>query len=163
HKAGKRLSLKYELIDIGDPRLTRVVWRDDYDCAEDDLPTRLPATALRIVEELEISLTGEERKNLAKRPTDVPEAYRLYGLGRREWNRVDKEGYLRSIDYYERAIAVDPRFALAYSGIADSYMMIGMTHGPPRKYMEEGRKWALEAIKLDKDLVESRLSLAIYH
>jgi serine/threonine protein kinase/tetratricopeptide (TPR) repeat protein len=162
-KAGKQLSLKYELSDISGPRPARVLWRDGYTCAEDDLPTRLPETARAVVEALQVRLTDEDRKNLAKRPTGEPEAYRLYALGRREWNRFDKEGFLRSIQFYNRAIAVDPKFALAYSGIADSHLLLGVTYGPPRDYMEEGRKWALKAIELDKELVEPHLSLAIYH
>jgi TolB-like protein len=89
HKAGKQVSLNDELIDISGPRPARVLWRDGYNCAENDLPTRLPKTALAIVEALEVPLTDEDRKNLAKRPTEEPEAYRLYALGRREWNRFD--------------------------------------------------------------------------
>jgi TolB-like protein len=162
-KAGKQLSLTYELIDISGPRPARVLWRGGYECAENDLPTRLPQTALAIVEELQVSLTDEDRKNLAKRPTEEPEAYRLYALGRREWNRFDKEGYLRSIDYYQQAIIVDPAFALAYAGIADSYLMLGMNNGPPRDYMEKGKDWALRAIELDKELVEPHVSLASYY
>jgi serine/threonine-protein kinase len=162
-KDGKQLSLSYELIDISGPRPARVLWRDGYNCAENDLPTRLPKTALTIVEALEVPLTDEDRKNLAKRPTEEPEAYRLYALGRREWNRFDKDGDLRSIDYYKQAIAVDPAFALAYAGIADSYLMIGLNNGPPRDYMEKGKDWALRAIELDKELVEPHVSLASFY
>jgi serine/threonine protein kinase/tetratricopeptide (TPR) repeat protein len=162
-KAGKLLSLSYELIDISGPRPPRVLWRDGYNCTENDLPSRLPETALAIVEALEVTLTDEDRKNLAKRMTEQPEAYRLYTVGRREWNRFDKGGYLRSIDYYKQAIAVDPAFALAYAGIADSYLLLGLNNGPPRDYMEKGKDWAVRAIELDKELVEPHVSLAIYH
>ncbi len=72
HKAGKQLSLSYELIEISGPRPARVLWRDGYNCAENYLPTRLPKTALAIVEALEVPLTDEDRKNLAKRPTEEP-------------------------------------------------------------------------------------------
>jgi TolB-like protein/Tfp pilus assembly protein PilF len=162
-KTGKQLSLRYELIDISGTRPARVLWRGGYDCAETDLPARLPGTAAAIVEALQVPLTDEDRKNLAKRSTEEPEAYRLYALGRREWNRFDKEGFDRSIVYYKQAIDGDPEFALAYAGIADSYLMLGILNGPPREYMEKGQQWALQALKIDRELLEPHFSLAIYN
>ncbi len=76
---------------------------------------------------------------------------------------MTRRGTFGSIDYYKQAIDVDPAFALSYAGIADSYLMLGLNNGPPRDYMEKGKDWALSAIRLDKELVEPHVSLAIYY
>ena len=63
-----------------------------------------------------------EQERLTKRHTANPEAFRLYLLGRFHWNKRSKEGLQRGADYFQKAIAEDPTYALAYSGLADSYL-----------------------------------------
>jgi hypothetical protein len=79
----------------------------------------------RISEKLRTKLSGEEEERLAKRPTTSSEAYQTYLRGRFHWNKRTKEGIERGIEYFKQAIALDPSYALAYAGLADSYALLG--------------------------------------
>lgn len=71
-----------------------------------------------------MKLTGEDRSKLAKSYTDNAEAYDLYLKGRYHWNKRTVEGFKRAEAFFKRAIEKDPRYALAYTGLADSYMLL---------------------------------------
>ncbi len=73
---------------------------------------------------LAFKLTGEERKRLTKRYTENTDAYQAYLKGRYYWNKRTEEGFKRAIQYFQQAIDIDPHYALAYSGLADSYMLL---------------------------------------
>jgi non-specific serine/threonine protein kinase len=116
-----------------------------------------------IAESLRVRLTVAESASLARRPTDSVEAYRLYLTGRRHWNRRSPQDLRTAIDYFNRAIDADPAFALAWSGIAESYVLLpGMGVGAlaPRDAMPKAQAAALRALELDGSIAEAHTALA---
>jgi len=110
---------------------------------------------------LRVRLTGEEQRRLSKTYTASPEAYENYLKGRYWWNKQTEEGFRKGIEYFERAIAKDPAYALAHAGLADCYISLasfGLVSA--REGYSEGREWAEKALKLDDTLVEAHVSLA---
>ena len=73
--------------------------------------------ATDIFEKLRLRVTGEEKKRAVRRQTEDPEAYQLYLKGRYYWNQGTVDGYKKSIEYLQRAIAKDPKYAVAYAGM----------------------------------------------
>ena len=90
-----------------------------------------------------------------------PEAHRLYLSGRSFWNLRTKAGFLKSIEYYQRAVDRDPRYALAYAGLADSYGLLGWESGIPSQYFPKARETAAKALELDESLAEAQTTLAM--
>jgi tetratricopeptide (TPR) repeat protein len=116
-----------------------------------------------IAEEIRITLKPEERMRLADaRPVD-PAAHDAYLRGRYFWNRRTEAELHKAKDYFEQAIAKDPGYAPAYSGLADTYFYLsyGWGHIPPREGMPLARAAALKAIELDDSSAEGHTSLAI--
>ena len=115
--------------------------------------------ARAIADQLQLQLSEKARRELAKRPTENPEAYRLYILGRREAEERTAAGLSKSIDRYKLAIQKDPNYALAYSGIADSYIQLGLDSLSPKQAFKAAKDHAEQAIKRDPALAEARVSL----
>ena len=111
---------------------------------------------------LRVQLTGEKQQRLGNAGTANPEAYRLYLEGRQLWYGRTPEGLKKSIDLFRQAIAADPNYALAYSGLADTYNVIpsygaGINSRQARSLAEEATRKALE---LDNSLPEVHLARA---
>jgi tetratricopeptide (TPR) repeat protein len=107
-------------------------------------------------------LSGEDEKRMAKSYTANPEAYQDYLKGRYWWNKTNEEGYNKGIEYFQQAIAKDPTYALAYSGLADCYSLLaggGMV--PPKEGYLRAKDAALKALELDDTLAEAHTSLAL--
>jgi hypothetical protein len=107
-------------------------------------------------------LTGEERQSVTKRYTESTEAYDLYLKGRYFFSKTSEEGLDRSIAYYEQAVAVDPNYALAYVGLAQSYAVLGGVFGfrSPRETLPRGLEFAVKAVALDPKLADAHAALA---
>lgn len=110
---------------------------------------------------MRIKLTGEEKKLLTKRYTDNAEAYQLYLRGRYHWSRRTPDELQKGISYFRQAIDLDPDYALAYVGLADSYNMLG-SYGElrPRVAMPKAKAAAEKTLRIDSTLAEPHLSLA---
>jgi tetratricopeptide (TPR) repeat protein len=106
-------------------------------------------------------VTPEEHVRLASARAVNPEAYGLYLKGRYEWNKRTKEGLSKGLEYFQRAIDLDPNYALAYSGVADSYENLG-DNGflPGVEAYPKAKAAALKALELDENLAEAHASLA---
>jgi len=116
--------------------------------------------AKEISEKLQLKLTGEDEKRLAKRYTENTEAYRLYLIGRYFWSKRTTEGLNKSIAYYQQAIYKDPNYALAYAGLADSYAVLAInTDAPPRESFPQAKAAAIKALELDDTLVEAHATM----
>ena len=108
-----------------------------------------------------MELTDKERELLVKHDTENPEAKRLYDLGRHHTNKRTWEGFEKGIYYFKRAISRDPNYALAYSGLADCYILsANWGWVEPNKAFPPAKEAALKAIELDPELAEARASLA---
>lgn len=155
---GDRMVIQAELVDAFDGSR---LWGDQYNRQWTDVFAIQEEIAREISEKLRFKLTGEEQKQLAKRHTDNPEAYRLYLKGRYCWNKRTPEGSKKGIEHFKEAIELDSGYALAYAGLADSYNVLG-NYGdlPPRDAFPRAKTAAIKALRLDETLAEARSALA---
>src|SRR5882724_4430350 len=156
-KAGDKLRVTAQLINVSDGYH---LWSKDYDGDVRDIFTFQSNVAQRVVEALQIKLGVEETRALAKKPTENPEAHRLYLLGRYEFGKYSEAGWTSSIRYYEQALKLDPNFALAYCGLADTYAYMGGVMMPSKEAVVKEKEFAQKALELDPELPEAHLSLA---
>ncbi len=154
---GDSLSISTELVDV---RSNRQIWGEQYNRKLSDLIAVQQEIAQEISDKLRLRLTGEEKKRLAKRPTENTEAYQLYLQGRYQWNKRTLEGMQQSIDLFQQAIAKDPRYALAHAGLADSYALLADYNVlPAREVMPRAKNAAAQALGIDDGLAEAHASL----
>jgi serine/threonine-protein kinase len=157
-KAGNKVRVTAQLINIADGFH---VWSETYDRGLNDLLAIRTEVAARVAEALRGQLLGEERRQLAGRGTIDPEAYRLYLNGRYLWNRRTPEDLKQAMEYFNQAIAHDPAYALAYSGLADCYNVLPFNTGMPRRdALPRSRAAARKALELDSTLAEPHVTLA---
>lgn len=171
-----RAVLTGRLIQLGDSLIIRTelvdatngcqMWGAQYDRQTSDLLSVQEEISRRISEKLRTKLSGAEEARLAKRPTTSTEAYQTYLKGRYHWNKRTQEGIEKGIEYFHEAIALDPRYALAYAGLADSYALLGAVEYaalPPVEAMRRAREATLKALEIDDTLAEAHASLAYVH
>ncbi|MGH9943777.1 MAG: tetratricopeptide repeat protein, partial [Pyrinomonadaceae bacterium] len=154
-----RLVIRTELVDVADGWQ---LWGGQYDRKSADILSVQEEISREISAQLRLKLSGEEKRRLAKRHTDSSEAYQTYLKGRYHWNKRTLESIWKGVEYFEQAITLDPRYALAYAGLADSYTLLGaVEYGalPPDEAMRKARTHALKALELDDTLAEAHASL----
>jgi serine/threonine-protein kinase len=156
-KAGEKLRVTAQLINVSDGYH---LWSKDYDGDVRDIFAFQSNVAQRVVEALQIKLGVEAARALAKKSTENPEAYRLYLLGRYEFGKYGEAGWTSSIRYYEEALKLDPNYALAYCGLADTYAYMGGVVMPSKEAVVKEKEFAQRALDLDLELAEAHLSLA---
>ena len=156
-KAGDKLRITAQLINVADGYH---LWSEDYDGDVRDIFTFQSNVAQRVVEALQIKLGVEAARALAKKSTENPEAHRLYLLGRYEFGKYSEAGWTSSIRYYEQALKLDPNYALAYCGLADTYAYMGGVVMPSKEAVVKEKEFAQKALELDPELPEAHLSLA---
>jgi serine/threonine protein kinase/tetratricopeptide (TPR) repeat protein len=157
-KQGDRLIIKTELIDVSDGTQ---LWGAEYDNNLSDIFSVQEEISRKISEKLRVRLTGEDEEKLAKRYTKDAEAYGLYLKGRYFWNKRDEAGLRNGIKYFREAEEKDPTYALAYSGLADSYALlsdIGVVK--PSDEMPKAKAAAQKAVDIDPTLAEAYTSRA---
>jgi len=118
-KAGNKLRITAQLIQASDGNH---LWSETYDRDMQDIFAVRSEVAQKVAAILKVRLLGEDKKQLDKKPTENLEAYNLYRQGRYYGDQVSEEGIKKAIPFFEQAIQKDPRFALAYAGMADSYV-----------------------------------------
>jgi serine/threonine-protein kinase len=154
---GDTLVIRAELVDASDGSR---LWGGHYDRSLDDLLAVERDLAREISENLRLKLSGEEKRRLAKRHTENTEAHQAYLKGRFSWNRWTLEGMEVAINHFERALALDPDYALAYAGLADSYSVLGNIKAlPPDEAYGKAKMAALEGLALDNGIGELHASL----
>jgi TolB-like protein/DNA-binding winged helix-turn-helix (wHTH) protein len=152
---GDGLIINVELVNASDKTQ---MWGEQYDRKMSDLLAIQREIAHEIVEKLKLKVSGEG-KGPAKHYTESNEAYQLYLKGRFYWNKRTAEALKKSIEYFNQAIDKDPRFALAYAGLADCYV-VPANRLPPREAMPKAKEAAMRAVELDDTLAEAHASLA---
>ncbi|HTD51657.1 MAG TPA: protein kinase, partial [Thermoanaerobaculia bacterium] len=147
--------------EVDDIRRGAQIWGERYDRSAADL-LLLENEILRDVSRtLDLRLTDEDRARLARRSTSSVEAYDLYLQGRYHWGQRSPEEISKSIELYEKAIQLDPRFALAYVGLADSYDLLAFYGAlPPKDVLPKQRDAARRALEIDDTIAEAHASLA---
>lgn len=153
----ERVRVSVKLID---GRRDRNLWSENYDRQMTDVFAIQSDIAINVARELQFVLTRAEIDQIEKIPTKNPEAYNYYLMGRFFWNKWTENGLKRSMEYFEKAIASDPDYALAYAGLADAYFIQTwwMWGQRPAGY-EKAKQLALMALELDKNLVEAYATL----
>jgi adenylate cyclase len=156
-KAGEKLRVTAQLINVSDGYH---LWSKDYDGDVKDILNFQSNVAEQVVQALQVKLGGEAKRVLAK-PTENPEAHRLYLLGRYEFAKYTEAGWNNAIRYYEEALRLDPNYALAYCGLADNYAYMGSVVMPEKEAVAKEKEFAEKALALDPDLAEAHMSLGI--
>lgn len=155
---GDELSISIELVDTRD---NSHLWGEHYNRKLSDILVVQGEISQKISAKLRLKLEGEEEKLLTKRHTENTEAYQLYLMGRYYWNKRTPESLKKGIEYFQQAIDLDPKYALAYAGLADSYSLLG-DYGalPPREVYPKAEAAAARALRIDDQLAEAHTSLA---
>jgi TolB-like protein/Flp pilus assembly protein TadD len=158
---GESITISANLVDIRDNRL---IWGEQYDRKMSELLDTQREIAREIVENLKLKVSPQDR-GLTKNYTESNEAYQLYLKGRFYWGKRTPESMRKSIEYYKQAIEADPGFALAYSGLADTYNLTSVSEAggadePPGDVLPKAKAAALKALKIDESLAEAHVSLA---
>jgi TolB-like protein/Tfp pilus assembly protein PilF len=158
-KANDQVRVNVQLINaLSDAHL----WADTYDRKLTDIFGVESEIAKAIAESLQAKLTGAEKSSIAKVPTANPEAYELYLKGRFFWNKRTGVDLRKAIEYFNQAIAKDPNYALAYVGLADSYLLLpnyGSTSS--KEALPPARAATKKALELDDSLAEAHASLGL--
>jgi len=156
-KSGNRLRITVQLSSVEDGR---TLWSERYDREMSDVFAIQDEIAGTIVQTLRSTLLGDLGDPTPVRYTANVKAYSLYLKGRFSWNRRTQAGIKEGIRYFEQAIAEDPGYALAYSGLADSYALdLDYRGAPVFEGMERAKAEARKAIALDDSLAEAHTSL----
>ncbi|HEU4710606.1 MAG TPA: protein kinase [Pyrinomonadaceae bacterium] len=153
-----RLVIRTELIKVSDGTQ---LWGEEYNSSVADLFSVQDEVSRKISQSLRLRLTGEDEEKLAKRYTNDAEAYQLYLKGRYFWNKRNEEGFRNGIEYFKRAEEKDPTFALAFSGLADSYALLcDIGVAKPIDEMPKAKAAAQKAVDADPTLAEAYTSRA---
>lgn len=158
-KAGDQVRVNVQLINAASQRH---LWAETYDRTLNDIFGVESDIAKTIADALQVRLTGYEKHAISARPTNNPVAYQDYLKGRYFWNKRTGDDFKTAITYFEQAIDADPAFALAYAGLADTYVLLpAFTWAAPQDAMPKAKVAAQKALQLDDALAEAHTSLAM--
>jgi len=158
-KAGDQVRVNVQLIDAqNDSHL----WADEFDRKLQDIFVVETEIATKIADTLRAKLSGREQRAISVHPTTDTEAYQLYLQGRYLWRQRNETPLLKAVDYFKQALAKDPNYVQAYSGIADCYSVLPYFGKlSPRACYAKAKAAANEALKIDDELSEAHASRAI--
>ena len=154
-KSEKKIRINAQLIDADSDQH---IWSSNYDKNLIDIFSIQTDIAKQIALELRVRITSSELEHLEKKPTENLEAYKFFLLGRHFWNNRTIVDYNKSIEYYEKAIDIDPEYGLAYAGLADTYNLLAL-QGP----YEERKNNRDKAVELAFRALELNEHLAVAH
>jgi eukaryotic-like serine/threonine-protein kinase len=152
---GDTLSIQVDLVNAKDGSQ---LWGEQYSRRLADVLAIQQEIAREVSNKLRLRLTGEQKQQQTERDTDNTEAYQLYLKGRYHWNKRTEEGTRKAIEYFQQAIEKDPTYALAYVGLAESYVIADL---PAEERYPKAEVAALKALELDGTLGEAHATLAV--
>ena len=158
-RSGERVRITAQLIQA---RNDQHLWAESYEREFRDILTLQSEIARQIANEVRVIVTPEERARLGEARQVRPEAHDLYLKGRYYWNKRSEENVKRALSYFKQAIDSDPTFAQGYTGVADSYNILGYynTLSPIEAY-PKARAAAAKALQLDNTLAEPHAALGV--
>src|SRR5437868_9952299 len=160
-KSGDRIRVTARLISVADGSS---LWANTFDEKFTDVFAVQDAISQKVADALALRLSGEEQKRLTRRYTENLEAYQLYLTGRYHWNKLTPPEITKSIEFFKKAIELDPTYALAYFGLADAYRSLAPTSDVPSKdTLPQAQAAATKALELDETLAEPHATLAFIH
>jgi TolB-like protein len=152
-----RVRLTVQLIRVRDGVQ---LWGETFDKEFTNIFTLEDALAERVAQSIRLKLTGEETRRFAKRSTERPDAYEAYVKGRYFWNKRTDKGMKKGLEYFRQAITLDPTFAEAYVGVADSYATLGLYAVlPPKEAFPAAKEAAKRALEMDDGLAEAHATM----
>lgn len=159
-KADGRIRVSVRLFRVSDGAL---LWAESFDERDADIFALQDSISEKVANSLSLQLNPDERDKLKRRYTENIEAYQLYNKGRFFWNNRSSEDLRKSIAFYEQAIAKDENYALAWSGLAESYVLLHLfSPNQDKEVFAKARQAAEKALSLDENLAEARNALAMY-
>ena len=158
-KVGKRIRVMVQLVNVGDCVL---YWAEKFDEKFTDVFAVEDSISEQVVNALALKLTSRDRRILAKRPTESVEAYEAYLKGQYFHGKRTAEGCNKGIQYFEQALTADPKFAMAYVGLADCYdwLRVGNVLSPTKANLRS-ESAILKALELDSELAVAHSALGI--
>ncbi|MEZ0336230.1 MAG: protein kinase [Gemmatimonadales bacterium] len=161
-RVGDRVRIVAQLIDV---ETDQHIWGETYDRQLTDIFAIQTDVALQIATQLKAELSSSERVRIGREPTRDMQAYQLYLQGRHWYTRYTEQGFLKGIDYYRKAIAADPGYAMAHVGMALAYAELAAGQGGGRireeEAYQEARKSVATALTLDNGLGEAHAVLGL--
>jgi tetratricopeptide (TPR) repeat protein len=161
-RAGDRLRVTVRLVRVADGQ---TLWTERFDENFTEIFAVQDRVSERLVAALAVRLTGEQREILVKRYTNNTQAYEFYLKGNySSGGGITEERVKKSIEYYQQAINLDPGYALAYVGLASSYMQLGYVWGflSPQDTFPKAEAPLRKALELDETLADAHVSLGSY-
>ena len=157
---GELLTLTLELVDA---QTENVIWSQQYNRKQADLVTLQSEIARDVSSKLKSKLSGADVAKVEKNYTANPEAYQLYLKGKFYWNKRTGGSLKQAADFYQQAIEKDPNYALAYSGLAETYVLFSSYDvAPANDSMPQAKAAAQRALELDDSLAEAHTALGFY-
>jgi serine/threonine-protein kinase len=157
-KAGEKVRVTVRLLRIADGA---PLWSSQFDEKMTDIFSVQDSISERVTSALALTLTNEEKSGIAKRYTTDTEAYELYLKGRYQLNRLTDDGFFKGRAFFQQAIDKDPKYAVAYAGLADAYDRLGGFDAlAPKEAFPQAREAAQRALQLDASLAEAHTALA---
>ena len=154
---GETLVVGTELLDV---QAGSQLWGERYNRKLSDIFALEEEIARKISDSLRMKLSGEEKSRLSKRSTENSEAYQLYLRGRHHWAKRTPDRVRKGIEYFQQAIEKDPSYALAYSGLADCYSILGIySIMPSKEALAKAKAAAVAAVAFDEEFAEGHASL----
>ncbi len=149
---GDNLTISVELVDV---RSNTLLWGEQYDRKMTDLLATQREIAATITQKLQLKLSGDDAKGINKKYTDNNEAYQLFLKGRFYGSKRTAKDAQKAIEYYQQAVNLDPKYALAYAGLAEANWFLALYSYPQvNEVVPKARELALKAIELDPSLAE---------
>ena len=159
-RSGDQVRITAQLIQLP---ADKHLWAQSYQGNLSDTLAVQNQVARAIADEIRVEITPREQAALKSAKKIDPEAYEAYLRGRYLWNKRTADGLVRAVDYFNQAIARDPNYAAAYSGLADTYALLGdweYAAMSPKEAMPKALSAARKALQLDDSLGEAHASLA---
>lgn len=157
NRIGDTLLIQGELVDASDGSQ---LWGEQYSEKFTDILTVQGIISKQIAEKLRHKLTGEQEKLLTKAQTANSDAYQLYLKGLYFRNKRTPDGLLKSIGFYQQAIATDPNYALAYAGLASTIStQVMVSDAAPKECFPKAKEAALKALQIDDSLADAHAIL----
>lgn len=161
--SGGQIRVTVQMLDVESGKL---LWGQSFDEKFSGIFSVQDAISEEVAGALQLKLSGEEQKEIRAHSTENIEAYQAYLRGRYLWNKRSEESMNKAIGYFEQAISLDPDYALAYSGVADSYLVLdfyGLSDLSSEETLRRAKKSVVKALELDEKLAEAHTSLALIH
>jgi len=156
-QVGDRLNVQVDLVDA---MTGTQLWGQEYERKLADVLAVKQALVREVTAKLRLKLTGEQQQRLTQRDTTNPEAYQFYLRGRYYWNKRTAENLKKAMEQFQQAADKDPSYALAYVGLADTYVLLENYAGThANETLPKAKAFAERALQLDSSLAEAHTSL----